>query len=154
MIDPSKIDFITDPGLSRTEEWEIGNELRQLSGDMIVNTLGISPELLVDPVPPKWSNPSHPQGEIVWYLRSGGDVYQVEKLPVPVLKGAGERTHRLWLNGNPMIGHQWCYSLEDAQWWAHWCAERDLKIQISLLKERVLDLESKLSRQRFTPQPY
>lgn len=147
-MNPSKVDFITDPGLSRTEEWEVGQGLRrQLPGAQ-----GVSLESFVE-VPPT-EPPIHPQGEIVWYLRSGDDLYQVEHLTTPVLRGAGLRTHRLWYNGSPAVGHQWCYSLDDAKWWAEWLVERDLKIQISRLKTRVLDLESRLSRDRFTPQPY
>lgn len=96
----------------------------------------------------------HPEGEIVWHLREGDDVYQVEKLITPVLRGAGERTHRLWRNWKPAVGHQWCYSLEDAQWWANYLAERDVRIQLSKMKTRMLALESKLARQRFEPQPY
>lgn len=100
------------------------------------------------------SNLPKPAGEVVWTLQVDDDLFEVEHLTTPVLRGAGMRTHRLWRNGSPAVGHQWCYSLDDAKWWAEWIMERDLKIQVSKLKTRVLDLESKLAHQRFTPQPY
>lgn len=105
MIDPSKVDHLTDPRQSRDPKMVAEGEERLQ--DMLLG-IGVRDKTTTA----RWSHPAHPQGDIVWYLRSGGDVYQVEALPVPVVKGAGERTHRLWLNGNPMIGHQWCYSLE------------------------------------------
>lgn len=149
MIERSRISLISDPGRSvELQVVEAGNErLRHMAAELGVpeRHLNLSKRL---------PSPTHPQGEIVWHLRSGDDVYQVEKLVTPVLRGAGLRTHRLWRNSGPAVGHQWCYSLEDAQWWAEWLIERDLKMQISLLKTRVLDLESRLSRERFTPQPY
>jgi hypothetical protein len=98
--------------------------------------------------------PIKPTGEIVWTLQSEGALFEVERLITPVLRGAGMRTHRLWRNGQPATGHQWCYTLADAQYWAEWIATRDLKLQLSKLKTRVLELESKLARERFTPQPF
>ena len=102
----------------------------------------------------KDQGPPKPTGEIVWTFQSDAGLFEVEKLDPPVLRGAGERTHRLWRNGYPAVGHQWCYSLEAAKYWADWIATCDLKMQLSRLKTRVLALESQLARERFKPQPF
>jgi hypothetical protein len=72
--------------------------------------------------------------------------FQIEKLDPPIQKGAGLRYYRLWEDGYPASGWQWCYNLDHAIENAKYIMERNLYQKINLLKERVRQLEAQLYR--------
>lgn len=55
-----------------------------------------------------------PKGKIVWEKQEFGVHALIEEVAEPVKRGSGYRTHRVWCNGGPASGRQWCYDLEHA----------------------------------------
>lgn len=73
-----------------------------------------------------------------------GHTAQVEELVVPILRGAGLRTHRLWLDGKPAAGRQWHYCFEDAVEDSEYLFKYGYIERIRWLENRVGRLESEL----------
>lgn len=84
------------------------------------------------------------QGKVVWEDHTGDDHWQLEKLVVPRLVGAGERPYRLWCNGRPAWGGQWQYSIEGAKWEATRRTDTNLHNQVARALVRISQLERQL----------
>ena len=67
---------------------------------------------------------------------------EVEELVEPVLKGAGLRTHRIWIDGKLGNGHTYQYSLEDAIACADTLVQSYNGTQVSMLWNRVNVLQA------------
>lgn len=78
-----------------------------------------------------------PQGRVVLDWKEFGHHFQVEELDPPVLKGAGYRTHRLWNNGYPAVGWQWCYDLAGARRSASYLLQHSYVNRIEYLEREV-----------------
>lgn len=75
-----------------------------------------------------------------------GHTFEIEKLPEPILKGAGYRHYRLYDNGYPANGGQWHYSVEDAEARAEYVLLCEYASRIRWLEERVNTLQSRIAR--------
>lgn len=85
-----------------------------------------------------------PSGKIVWEHKEFGNHFLVELLDVPVERGAGLRTHRLWHNGGPCTGGQYHYDLDGAIQWATYRLKGDYVERIRWLEHKVHKLEAEL----------
>ncbi|QSY98572.1 hypothetical protein J2J97_32220 (plasmid) [Rhizobium bangladeshense] len=73
-----------------------------------------------------------------------GNSFKIEKLDPPVKKGAGERNYRLYVNGGPALGWQWCYDIQGARRAARYLLEHDYIRRIEYLERQVHSLERRL----------
>ena len=90
-------------------------------------------------------NNKNPTGEIVKDWTEFGHHFQIEKLLKPWQKGASERNYRLWENGNPSLGGQYHYTIENAEARAEYVLRCDYAGRISWLERRVQTLESEIA---------
>lgn len=88
------------------------------------------------------------EGPIVRDWKEFGHHFQIEKLLVPRRVGAGDRHYRLWLNGHPADGGQWCYDLEGALNRADYVLQSSYAGRIAWLEAHVNNLTRDLYRAR------
>ena len=81
---------------------------------------------------------------IVWSKAEFGHSFEVEKLDPPVKRGAGDRHYRLYDHKTPVLGHQWYYTLADAQAGAEYLLNADYISRIVFLENRVRVLERQI----------
>lgn len=88
---------------------------------------------------------NQPTGPIVKDWAEFGHHFQIEQLLEPVRKGAGTRPYRLWDNGSPCLGHQWCYTIESAEKAAGYMLECSYVRRIEYLEQWVARLEGRIA---------
>lgn len=82
-----------------------------------------------------------PSGEICADWTEFGHRFQIEIIDPPIRVGAGNRTHRLWDNGEPAYGGQWHYSQAGAERRAAVILASDYSRRIAYLECQVSTLE-------------
>ncbi len=78
---------------------------------------------------------------IVWNHIEFGHHFAVELLPVPDAKG---RQYRLYDHGQPALGGQWHYTLDNAQARARFVLQGSYSSRIAYLEQRVQNLERQI----------
>lgn len=78
-----------------------------------------------------------PTGPIVEEWVEADLLFQIEKLLCPKMQGAGARPYRLWVNGAPSEGGQWCYDLEHARGNARYRVAQRKGYRLSHLEDRI-----------------
>lgn len=77
----------------------------------------------------------------VWSLVEFGHTFVVERLDHPDTKG---RCFRLYDNGQPALGGQWHYTIDNAKARARYIVQGDYSRRIAFLEQRVQNLERML----------
>lgn len=78
---------------------------------------------------------------VVWGLTEFGHQFKVHKLQLKDRKGRG---FRLYDNGEPALGGQWHYTLQNAKARARYILQGSYSRRISYLEQRVQNLEREL----------
>lgn len=81
--------------------------------------------------------------KVVWERVEFGHAFAVVELDTPDSKG---RTLRLYDNGQPALGGQWHYTLENAKERAEYVLRGSYSQRIGYLEQRVQKLEAELWR--------